>query len=199
MGEYWWKAITEAWKATKHSFGYNSKTIATALVIAGGGLITLANAGLPSVMTSLGTYFWYGVPIGFAGLILFIWNFIQVQAAMYATVHSKLRELEIRFVTPDLSAWRYRSDFTLCEAAYLFADIPPQEHIIAGGSASAWFGALESEIDSGQLQRIRGDLDDNHYVLRGKYRAHSGTKIGRDQLQKFADERGVKPFFLSSD
>jgi hypothetical protein len=199
MGEYWRNVLVQTWASTKGAFRLNQKTAVTALLAIFGFLITYAKAGFPDPITQGVIYLWYAVPFGIAGMLLFAWNFVQIQARMYVEVAKELAATKAQISTPDLSAWGLKSEFYLYEAACLFAETSPNRLIEPGSTADAWFGILQSELESNKIGRIAYDTDDAMNISRGKYRPTERTKIARGELEKVAAERKVTPSFLSGN
>jgi hypothetical protein len=83
MLDYWRKVLVRAWADTKHSFGWNQKTVATVLVALAGIAVAFLHFGLVPAIASATGLFWTALPIVIAGFLLFAWNFISALASLY--------------------------------------------------------------------------------------------------------------------
>jgi hypothetical protein len=90
MDKYWRKVFWQAWADTRQSFGFNQKTVATALVTIVGLVIAYFSTG--SATNDGLKLLWYASSVLVAGLVLFAWNFVNAQAAIYTTLASTSTE-----------------------------------------------------------------------------------------------------------
>jgi hypothetical protein len=199
MGGYWGKVWRRAWIETKQSFGWNLKTLATALIAGAGGFVT-SRLGMIASATAI-------FSAAIAILLLFAWNFFSAQAKLYAelsqTSGDKIRELEGAFARikgrpPDYAAWRHVDELTIWQAAFLWCDLEPSSS--SQQNAIAWRNALVAAVKKGELEfvhqpAIEGISIDGQPEYEKK-NARSDTIVTRSALQEFAKRHNHDPTFL---
>jgi hypothetical protein len=199
---YWRDVFKEAWQETKESFGWTKKTAAVALIAVGtiiAALLRLGTAGMTETATG---YFWIGLGPVFAGLVLFVWNFMEAQSKLYASqvrVNNALRSLltEHDEPKPNYDAWRHVHELKIRKAACLWCDSEPRMTLTP--KATAWCDALVAAVKKGELDFVpdypdRGDRDKQRTNQQND--AWSETIVSRDHLRAFAKAHGYDPIFL---
>src|SRR5215470_14077907 len=131
---YWRKVFARAWADTKQSFGWNQKTVATALLAIAGIAIVFLQLGFSAALASAAGSFWTALTIIGAGLVLFVWNFFSASASLYNELSKssgeKIAALELALANleqppPDYAAVRHIDRLTLREAAFYWCDLSP--------------------------------------------------------------------------
>jgi hypothetical protein len=203
MGNYWRKVFARAWSGTKQSFGWNQKTVATALVALAGLAVAFIQLGFVAMLASAIGLMWTALPFAIAGLVLFGWNFFSAQKALYTELGEKIASLESKLanfagpLTPDYAAWRHVDRLNLRDAAFLWCDLPPSGPMPS--NVSAWYSALASAVMKGELAfeprySGYGHRETDRDVQRRN--PDLGTIVKRTALQAFAKKHGHDPKFL---
>jgi hypothetical protein len=68
--------------------------------------------------------------------------------------------------------------------------------MVHGSKADAWYGALTTVLNKGEIRRVESAQDNARGYSHGQYHPHSYTLIRNEELKKFADERDQRPRFL---
>jgi hypothetical protein len=211
MGEYWSRVIARAWADTVRSFKWNQQTV-VAILIALGGLVPLwLTVGFPAASEHLISYLWYALPITFAAILLFAWNFVAAQADTYrelaATTESRILALESelarhtnRLLPPNYEAIRSRQEFQLLEAACLWCNLAPQPSAPTA-DVRQWVAALEDALVRGELEHVprRGDRFTTEHRGERTLLVSDFTVVTRRSLLAFAKQQGEIPRFLNVD
>jgi len=100
---------------------------------------------------------------------------------------------------PDMDVWKHKDEFYMYEAACLLDDIRPTSAIQDGSNAAAWYGALTTAPDKGEIKRVESVRDNYYYFDYGKYNPHAQTMISKEELKRFTEKRGQRPRFLFMD
>ncbi len=212
---YWGAVFKKAWTDTLHSLGWNQKTAATVLVAVGAIILAFLRYGLDGLTQTITGYFWFAFGPVFAGLCLFIWNFVTAQASLYEASkvrieasREKISELEAelaraKIVTkkdplPDYAAWRHVQSITLRKAAFLWCDMEPAS-LPMPPKVAAWFNAFVGAVQQGELEFVpqySSHHDRSREARRQQDTPNSETIVTRDQLKAFARRHGYDPIFL---
>ena len=99
--------------------------------------------------------------------------------------------------SPNYDAWDQVNEFTLVQAAYLWDGVEPSTSLKKIGKTESWFEMLKDAICNGQLKaNLSLDLA-IHLQKREYYLIHwPHITVSRENLHKFAKERGLRPRFL---
>jgi hypothetical protein len=199
MGGYWSDVLWTAWAETKWPFEWSKKTVAAILTACAVILIAWVRGGFADMTTALSGYLWIAAAPFLAALVLFVWNIIETQAALYADLardtKSKVGELESRIKyledpPPDYAAWRHVHLLSIKQAAFLWCDLAPR--ISMPPNVQAWSNALGSAIRKGELDfepKFSGMMSETTERDVQKRNPHMETIVTRISLQKFAVEK----------
>jgi hypothetical protein len=204
MDHYWRRVFKTAWDDTKHSFGWNQKTVAAALIAIAGILVTLFQLGVAAMITSATGLFLTALPFAIAGLVLFAWNFFSTPPRLHANLGAKISALEAALANfekppPDYRAWRHVDQLTLGQAAFLWCDLEPSLSVTP--KMRAWLEALKAAVKKGELEFVP-EIDPYQPGGEDRQRRHqmenaySNTIVTRSALQQFAKKHGYDPVFL---
>jgi hypothetical protein len=203
MDHYWRRVFKTAWDDTKHSLGWNQKTVAAALITIVGVLAALLHFGVAAMITSATGVFWTALPFAIAGLVIFAWNFFSTPPRLDANLRAKISELEAALANfkkppPDYRAWRHVDKLTLRQAAFLWCDLEP---ITPGWPPQGWLTALIAAVKKGELEFVP-KIDpyqpggEDRQRINQMENASGGTLVTRSALQQFAKKHGYDPAFL---
>lgn len=206
MDHYWRRVFKTAWDDTRHSFGWNQKTVAVALIAIAGILVTFFQFGFAATITSATGLFLTALPFAIAGLVLFAWNFFSTPPRLDANLRAKISALEAALANfekppPDYRAWRHVDQLTLGKAAFLWCDLEPKNSQLMTPQVRAWLEALKAAVKKGELKFVP-KLDP--YQPGGQDRqyrhqmenAYFDTVVTRSALQQFAKKHDYDPVFL---
>jgi hypothetical protein len=202
MDHYWRRVFKTAWDDTKHSFGWNQKTVATGLIAIAGVLVAFFHFGVTAAITSATGIFWVALPFAIAGLVLFAWNFFSTPLRLNANLRAKINELEAAAANfkkppPDYSACK----LTLRQAAFLWCDLEPISSDWPPPQVLAWLTALKASVKKGELKFVPkidpyqpgGEARQRIHQMENAY---SDTIVTRSALRQFAKKNGYDPAFL---
>jgi hypothetical protein len=146
---YWRKVFARAWADTKQSFGWNQKTVATALVALVGVGVAFVQLGFAAMLTSATGVFWAALPFVIAGCGLFVWNFFSVPAALDAELGERIASLTRTQQQPslDYAAIRHIDQMNLRDAAFYWCDLPVEYAMPS--NVQNWYEALASVCKEG--------------------------------------------------
>jgi hypothetical protein len=202
MGNYWGRVFRRAWADTKQSFGWNQKTAAAVLVGLFGLAVTFFQFGLVAMIASATGLFWTALPIAFAGLVLFGWNFVSVPAVLHAELDEKIASLESKLANleqpaPNYAAIRHVDRLTLRDAAFYWCDLSPGRWMPS--NVRDWYEALASAVRKGELDFEPKYSDYGHRETQRDLQKRNpdlGTIVKRTALQTFAKRYNHDPKFL---
>ena len=150
-----------------------------------------------SISSSIGIGVWAKVA-GLPGPVIATCGFVFLVAALFLTKARAFYEL-LRQASPHAEPsreWEHVQEFYLLQAAFLFANIEPYEtSLVPRGRVMPWFQTLQNAVSSGEITRIP-DPQDVYLMVGDVYRPSFGTKVGREELRKFAKKYDKRPHFL---
>jgi hypothetical protein len=202
MSGYWRRVFARAWADTTHSFGWNRKTVGTALTWVAALVIAFFQMGFAATIASASA----GAALSsiIAGVVLFVWNFFSAQANLYIELSKssseKIAALEMALANlkqppPDYAAVRHIDRLTLREAAFYWCDLPVGRGPMPS-NALDWYNALAAAVRKGELDFVpqySGYVDRAREREHQKSRPHLGTEVTRTALQAFAKRHGCDP------
>ena len=203
---YWRKVFARAWADTKQSFGWNQKTVATALLAIAGIAIVFLQLGFSAALASAAGSFWTALTIIGAGLVLFVWNFFSASASLYNELSKssgeKIAALELALANleqppPDYAAVRHIDRLTLREAAFYWCDLSPGRSMPS--NVRDWYNALASAVSKGELvfePKHSGYTRPETERDIQKRNPQLDTIVTRKALQAFAKRYSYDPKFL---
>jgi hypothetical protein len=202
---YWRKVFARAWADTKHSLGWNQKTVWAVLLAAVSIAVTFFQLGLAATVASATA----GAALSslIAGLVLFVWNFFSAPANLYTELSrssgQKIAALETELAElkeppPDYAAIRHIDRMTLRVAAFYWCDLSPGYAMPS--NVQQWYGALASAVTRGELnfEPEYHSLGSHNEMERAvqKRNPKLDTIVTRKSLQAFAKKHGYDPKFL---
>jgi hypothetical protein len=143
--------------------GWNQKT-ASAILIAFGAILTaFLRYGWRGMTESMAGYFWIGSAPVIAGFALFAWNFITVQAELYASLaqtstdkitklEDKVTSYEAKMAPPNYDALRATDTFSINDAAFYWCDLQPGAR--STPDVIDWRKALIDGVRKGEVKFI---------------------------------------------
>jgi hypothetical protein len=199
---YWRKVFARAWADTRHSFGWNQKTVAIVLVAIAGVAVVFFQLGFSAALANAAGLLWTALPIVGAGVMLFVWNFFAAPPSMHTELGEKIAALEaalanLRQQPPDYAAWRHVDRLTLRQAAFLWCDLAPSPTMPS--NVRDWYEALASAVRKGALDfepkysRLGQFESERVYQKRNP---QLDTIVTRKALQGFAKRYSHDPKFL---